>query len=161
MPFAIRRRAAESLFPLRPIRNAVSQKVMAASASIVEFSDTGCGIRPDQMDHIFEPGFSGNGDTSGLGLAVCAADHEAARRTDFAFRTKFIRGARFTIYFPILQMEVGDSMNQRFFEERNSSVLVVDDEPGMRTALRANFLRHGWRVETATGVARRGAGILG
>jgi DNA-binding NtrC family response regulator len=34
----------------------------------------------------------------------------------------------------------------------NSSVLVVDDEPGMRTALQANFQRHGWRVETATGV---------
>jgi DNA-binding NtrC family response regulator len=34
----------------------------------------------------------------------------------------------------------------------NSSVLVVDDEPGMRTALEANFLLHGWRVETATGV---------
>jgi DNA-binding NtrC family response regulator len=31
-------------------------------------------------------------------------------------------------------------------------VLVVDDEAGMRTALRANFLRHGWRVETASGV---------
>jgi DNA-binding NtrC family response regulator len=30
------------------------------------------------------------------------------------------------------------------------SVLVVDDEPGIRTALRANFLRHGWRVETAS-----------
>ena len=37
-------------------------------------------------------------------------------------------------------------------ENSNSSVLVVDDEPGMRTALRANFLRHGWRVETAAGV---------
>jgi DNA-binding NtrC family response regulator len=33
-----------------------------------------------------------------------------------------------------------------------SSVLVVDDEPGMRTALQANFQRHGWRVETASGV---------
>jgi DNA-binding NtrC family response regulator len=33
-----------------------------------------------------------------------------------------------------------------------SSVLVVDDEPGIRTALRANFQRHGWRVETAAGV---------
>jgi len=35
---------------------------------------------------------------------------------------------------------------------KGSSVLVVDDEPGMRTALQANFLRHGWRVETASGV---------
>ncbi len=32
------------------------------------------------------------------------------------------------------------------------SVLVVDDEPGVRTALQANFLRHGWNVQTASGV---------
>ena len=32
------------------------------------------------------------------------------------------------------------------------SVLVVDDEPGMRTALQANFLRNGWSVHTAAGV---------
>jgi DNA-binding NtrC family response regulator len=36
--------------------------------------------------------------------------------------------------------------------DATSSVLVVDDEPGIRTALRANFLRHGWRVETASSV---------
>ena len=30
-----------------------------------------------------------------------------------------------------------------------TSVLIVDDEPGIRTALRASFLRHGWRVDTA------------
>ncbi|MGA2832728.1 MAG: sigma-54 dependent transcriptional regulator [Terracidiphilus sp.] len=43
-------------------------------------------------------------------------------------------------------------MNSTCSNEGNSSVLVVDDEPGMRTALQANFLRHGWRVETASGV---------
>jgi len=43
-------------------------------------------------------------------------------------------------------------MNPNQSENSNSSVLVVDDEPGMRTALRANFLRHGWRVETAASV---------
>ena len=31
------------------------------------------------------------------------------------------------------------------------SVLVVDDEPSMRTALRANFQCQGWTVETASG----------
>jgi DNA-binding NtrC family response regulator len=30
------------------------------------------------------------------------------------------------------------------------SVMVVDDEPGIRTALRANFLRNGWTVDTAS-----------
>ena len=34
-----------------------------------------------------------------------------------------------------------------------ASVLLVDDEPGLRTGLKANFLRHGWNVETAEGVA--------
>jgi len=33
-----------------------------------------------------------------------------------------------------------------------SSVLIVDDEAGIRTALRANFNRNGWSVETASGV---------
>ena len=32
-------------------------------------------------------------------------------------------------------------------------VLVVDDDAGMRAALEISFLRHGWRVETATGAA--------
>ncbi len=43
--------------------------------------------------------------------------------------------------------------------DRVSSVMVVDDEPGIRTALRANFLRHGWRVEVAASV-REAAGHL-
>jgi len=37
-------------------------------------------------------------------------------------------------------------------DDTQSSVMVVDDEPGIRTALRANFLRHAWQVETASGV---------
>lgn len=41
-------------------------------------------------------------------------------------------------------------MSMMSHEER--SVMVVDDEPGIRTALRANFLRHGWSVETASSV---------
>jgi DNA-binding NtrC family response regulator len=43
-------------------------------------------------------------------------------------------------------------MNSNSLNNGNSSVLVVDDESGMRTALQANFLRYGWRVETASGV---------
>ncbi len=36
---------------------------------------------------------------------------------------------------------------------RPRSVLVVDDEPGMRMALKANFERDGWQVETAAGAS--------
>lgn len=34
-----------------------------------------------------------------------------------------------------------------------NSVLIVDDEPGMRMALMANFQREGWRVQTASGTS--------
>ncbi len=40
-----------------------------------------------------------------------------------------------------------------------NSVLIVDDEAGIRTALRANFARNGWNVETANG-AREAARLL-
>lgn len=35
--------------------------------------------------------------------------------------------------------------------QESRSVLVVDDEPGIRMALKVNFQREGWRVETAAG----------
>jgi CheY-like chemotaxis protein len=117
---------------------------------IVEFSDTGCGIRPDQIEHIFEPGFSGSGDTSGLGLAVCARIMKqhggqicVSNRIHAALDSRSL--SPYSNWKPVQH-------EQHLFASSNSSVLVVDDEPGMRTALEANFQRHGWRVETATGV---------
>lgn len=72
----------------------------------VEFSDTGCGIRPDQIDHIFEPGFSGSGDTSGLGLAVCARlMKQHGGRISVSNRQD--SGSIFTLQFPVLQQELG------------------------------------------------------
>jgi len=43
-------------------------------------------------------------------------------------------------------------MTSQLSNAESRSVLVVDDEPGMRTALQANFLRHGWTVQTASGI---------
>lgn len=37
----------------------------------VEFCDNGCGIEPSLLSRVFEAGCSGNGQTPGLGLAVC------------------------------------------------------------------------------------------
>jgi two-component system sensor histidine kinase FlrB len=71
---------------------------------VVEFFDTGCGIRPDQIDHIFEPGFSGSGDTSGLGLAVCARlmKQHGGR---ISVSNRLNSGSLFTLQFPVLQQE--------------------------------------------------------
>jgi signal transduction histidine kinase len=75
---------------------------------IVEFSDTGCGIRPDQIEHIFEPGFSGSGDTSGLGLAVCARimKQHGGR---ICVTNRIHCGARFALSLPLLRLEAGSA----------------------------------------------------
>jgi two-component system sensor histidine kinase FlrB len=39
--------------------------------ALVEVTDTGSGIAPYLLERVFETGFSANGDTPGLGLAVC------------------------------------------------------------------------------------------
>jgi signal transduction histidine kinase len=39
--------------------------------AVVTIQDTGCGIPENVVEHIFDPGFSGTGETPGLGLAVC------------------------------------------------------------------------------------------
>jgi PAS domain S-box-containing protein len=75
---------------------------------IVEFSDTGCGIRPDQIEHIFEPGFSGSGDTSGLGLAVCARIMKQ-HGGQICVANRIHCGARFALTLPLLQLEAGSA----------------------------------------------------
>jgi two-component system, sensor histidine kinase FlrB len=75
-----------------------------ASHVIVELSDTGCGVRPDHIEHIFEPGFSGSGDTSGLGLAVCARIMKQ-HGGQIGVANRSHGGARFTLSLPLLQLE--------------------------------------------------------
>jgi two-component system sensor histidine kinase FlrB len=53
------------------------------SVAVIEFSDTGCGIAPEDMDEIFRAGYSVSGNSSGLGLAVCdqiVRQHEGSIR---------------------------------------------------------------------------------
>jgi two-component system sensor histidine kinase FlrB len=49
----------------------VSAKRSGGGRAVVEVTDTGCGIPESVMEHIFEAGFSAEGSTPGLGLAVC------------------------------------------------------------------------------------------
>jgi two-component system sensor histidine kinase FlrB len=69
--------------------------------ALVAVADTGSGIPPYLIERIFEAGFSGNGDTPGLGLAVCRrlmASHGGKIRAT----SRIDKGSTFQLEFPIV-----------------------------------------------------------
>ena len=71
-----------------------------AKRAQVEFSDNGCGIEPSVQSRIFEAGFSGNGQTPGLGLAVCKRVVERHGGA-IGVKSETGRGTTFVLEFPI------------------------------------------------------------
>ena len=67
--------------------------------AVVEFTDTGSGIAEEVMTEIFRPGFSGDGNSSGLGLAVC---REVAQQHDgqIQVKSKVGEGTTFSMEIP-------------------------------------------------------------
>jgi two-component system sensor histidine kinase FlrB len=69
--------------------------------ALVEIADTGCGMPEHILEHLFEAGFSADGNTPGLGLAVCKQlmkQHNGEIRV--SSRTNF--GSTFQLEFPTL-----------------------------------------------------------
>ena len=68
---------------------------------VVEVTDTGSGIRPEDIPHIFEPGFSTTKQSPGLGLTVCrriVEQHSGA----ITVRSQLGKGTTFHMEFPVL-----------------------------------------------------------
>jgi two-component system sensor histidine kinase FlrB len=67
----------------------------------VEVKDTGCGISAQQIERLFEAGFSGSGETPGLGLTVCKRlmeQHGGTIRVSSCFN----HGSSFVLEFPTI-----------------------------------------------------------
>jgi len=71
------------------------------SLAILAVRDTGCGIAPEHLERLFEAGFSGSGETPGLGLAVCKGlmtQHGGAIRVF----SRLNEGSTFQLEFPAI-----------------------------------------------------------
>jgi signal transduction histidine kinase len=74
----------------------------ARNRIVVEVTDTGCGLQPEQLDQIFEPFFSTKPKGTGLGLAVSfgiVQNHGG----DIRVSSGLGEGTRFTIDMPVNQ----------------------------------------------------------
>lgn len=94
-------------------------------------SDTGCGIAPADLDHIFDPYFTTKqeGEGTGLGLATVRAI-VTAHKGDIAVQSTPDQGTTFTLTFPG-QESVGVAAEQQkalpLLPELSGRILFVDD----------------------------------
>jgi two-component system sensor histidine kinase FlrB len=79
----------------------VSVEGKAGRVAVVKITDTGCGIPAHMLEHLFEAGFSADGTTPGLGLAVCKrlmTQHGG----EIHVSSRVSRGSTFELEFPTL-----------------------------------------------------------
>ena len=76
----------------------------------ITFTDSGSGIRPENLDKVFEPGFTTKvvGDGTGLGLAICYKIIHA-HHGDIKVDSELGDGATFTITLPVRAPETTET----------------------------------------------------
>jgi PAS domain S-box-containing protein len=115
-------------------------------------SDTGHGIPPDIIDHIFEPYFTTKktGEGTGLGLAVA---HGIVKSCNGAISVKSEpgSGATFDVYLPILKTAAASQENTaETAPEGCESILLIDDEEWVCDAAGKILVHLGYRITTQT-----------
>ncbi len=122
--------------------------------AVVSVRDTGCGIDAETRKHLFEPFFTtkGVGKGTGLGLAMV---HGIVQQSGGAIdvESEPDTGTAFHIYLPESQDEAATAPGPAAAARapaRPETVLVVEDEPQVRTLLRALLEQDGYTVLEAS-----------
>lgn len=121
---------------------------------VLTIADTGTGIPPENIEHIFEPFYTkkvmGRSGT-GLGLAVVwntVEDHDGK-----IFVESSEKGTRFQLYFPVSNEEsiiqsIDDTSEE--YIGRNEHILVIDDEPVLRDIACQMLQTMGYAVDSVS-----------
>jgi PAS domain S-box-containing protein len=113
----------------------------------IEVSDTGCGIKSEDMAKVFEPFFTTKFTGRGLGLAAVAGILRA-QKGGITVQSAPGSGSSFRILLPASKRAAQQPESQPPVPGQ-ATVLVVDDEAAVRDFICAVLRRHGHRVLTA------------
>jgi signal transduction histidine kinase/FixJ family two-component response regulator len=139
------------------------EDVPAGEYVMLRVSDTGSGVPPDLMEQIFEPFFTTKppGKGSGLGLAMV---HGLVKQLGGHIRmqSELDHGTSVTIYLPRLvdgehgvaePAQIPTHATQALGADRKETILLVEDNPGVRDYAKAILKELGYGVITAGDVA--------
>ena len=129
-----------------------------ADYSTLSISDTGSGIPAAVLGKVFEPFFTTKEVGKGTGLGLSTVYGIVKQSGGFIFAdSKVGEGTKFTIYLPVHQVEVSSAAAAKASvkptEEElwgTGTILLVEDEPMVRSVAERALTRHGYKVVTAT-----------
>jgi two-component system cell cycle sensor histidine kinase/response regulator CckA len=126
----------------------------------LEVEDTGLGIPPDVLPHIFEPFYTTKsaGKGTGLGLATVYGIVKQSEGYIYVESTPG-KGSRFTMLLPRHTETAGKEPTTAALPPRGTErILLVEDEPPVRATIRRMLERLGYRViEAESGAEALGA----
>jgi signal transduction histidine kinase len=122
---------------------------------LLAVSDTGCGMDKNTQARIFEPFFTTKevGKGTGLGLATV---YGIVKQSDgyISLQSEPDHGTTFKIYFPRIEESTPSAAPRQanaITSTGNETVLVVEDEAGVRNLVSHVLRRHGYTVLEASG----------
>jgi two-component system cell cycle sensor histidine kinase/response regulator CckA len=127
-----------------------------ADYSALSVTDTGAGIPPSVLGKIFEPFFTTKEVGKGTGLGLSTVYGIVKQSGGFIFAdSKVGEGTRFVIYLPVHREEAGAARSRKTAKAKkdelwgSGTVLLVEDEPMVRSVAERALTRHGYTVITA------------
>jgi two-component system cell cycle sensor histidine kinase/response regulator CckA len=134
-----------------------SEILPIADYSALSIADTGSGIPPAILGKVFEPFFTTKEVGKGTGLGLSTVYGIVKQSGGYIFAdSKVGEGTRFTIYLPVHHVEEDKDTGRRAKKQDAESelwgtgtILLVEDEPMVRTVAERALTRHGYKVLTA------------
>jgi two-component system cell cycle sensor histidine kinase/response regulator CckA len=127
-----------------------------ADYSALSVTDTGTGIAPGILGKIFEPFFTTKEVGKGTGLGLSTVYGIVKQSGGFIFAdSKIDEGTRFVIYLPVHREEETAARSRGLGKAKkdelwgSGTVLLVEDEPMVRSVAERALTRHGYSVITA------------
>ncbi|HWO07924.1 MAG TPA: response regulator [Polyangiaceae bacterium] len=117
---------------------------------LLEVCDDGVGMSPETLERAFEPFFTTKARGHGLGLASCLGI-VAAHGGALLVESTLGRGTTFSVLLPRVRPQAAEVSHQPALDRRQRTVLVIDDEPAVRSFLCRSLTRYGFAVLEAAG----------